>query len=248
MQYYNNNKIQYILNFINSNSTLLQFIYSDTLKERLTISSHIKIVLNNIFSSSFIEKQLLNNNIKYYKINDITELKECNFDDCEYVLVLSNFDFAIVHNLDDSFINLFESKVKNNLGLLFAGQSINIPDINIEGPEVLRVEGLNKFLNSCIIFGSISDIKKYITLIDEVNYANLNFLVDTSKPIRFQLLNRFVLNYNISDIYFDKNMDYNNIDCSNDLFTTIIDGEQEIIELDNVRKISNKYSLNMKLL
>ena len=136
MQYLNNNKIQRILSFPDEWYISLNTLYKSELKKEFDIDKRIKIILvkENNAKNKFVEQQLINNNIFY----TTTEIKDLvNVIDkvqSKYILLLFEGDFIITENLDKSFIEDFENRFKdtNNLKVLFGGQSINIPEINIE--------------------------------------------------------------------------------------------------------------------
>ena len=254
MKYLNNNKNQFILSFPDDWYISLNVLYKSELKRQFDIDKRIKIILitEDLNRTKFVEQQLKNNNIIYYKtsIEDLIDviLKI----QTKYILLLFEGDFIITDNLNNNFIKLFEDKFNKltNLKMLFAGQSINTPEINIENSDYLKNPGINKYLNSNIIFGNRIDVLKYFQIFKEI--INQSLVSFSDEPLEYnafiQLLNRFIFISSLIPVNCNKDLDYNNIDSNNDLFTTILEGEQDVIEKDGIRYINYNYVSNERLM
>jgi len=254
MQYLNNNKIQRILSFPDEWYISLNTLYKSELKREFDIDKRIKIILvkENNSKNKFVEQQLINNNIFYIKtpINDLFNVLDKV--QSKYVLVMFEGDFIISDNLDKSFIDDFENRFKdtNNLKILFAGQSINIPEINIENSDNLKNPGINKYLNGNLIFGDRIEILKYFQIFKEIVNNKIDQFSKEPLPynIYLQLLHRFIFVGEFIPITINKDLDYKNIDYSNNFFTTILENEQDVVENDGIRYVKYNYTYNERLI
>ncbi len=254
MQYLNNNKIQRILSFPDEWYISLNTLYKSELKKEFDIDKRIKIILveENNSKNKFIEQQLINNNVFYIKtpINDLVNVIDKV--QSKYILLLFEGDFIITDNLDKSFINDFENIFRdaNNLKVLFAGQSINIPEINIENSSNLKNPGINKYLNGNLIFGDRIEILKYFQIFKEIVNNDLAQFSEERLPynIYLQLLHRFIFITDFINVNLNKNLNYKNIDYNNNFFTTILEDEQDIVENDGIRYVKYNYTYNERLI
>lgn len=254
MQYLNNNKIQRILSFPDEWYISLNTLYKSELKREFDIDKRIKIILikENNSKNKFVEQQLINNNIFY----TTTEIKDLvNVIDkvqSKYILLLFEGDFIITDNLDKSFIDGFENIFKdtNNLKVLFAGQSINIPEINIENSDNLKNPGINKYLNGNLIFGDRIEVLKYFQIFKEIVNNDLAQFSEEPLPynIYLQLLHRFIFIGGFIPVNLNKDLNYKNIDYNNNFFTTILEDEQDIVENDGIRYVKYNYTYNERLI
>ena len=254
MQYLNNNKIQRILSFPDEWYISLNTLYKSELKREFDIDKRIKIILvkENNSKNKFVEQQLINNNIFYVKtpINDLVNV--IYKVQSKYVLVMFEGDFIITENLDKSFIDDFENRFKdtNNLKILFAGQSINIPEINIENSDNLKNPGINKYLNGNLIFGDRIEVLKYFQIFKEIINNDLAQFSEEPLPynVYLQLLHRFIFIGGFIPVNLNKDLNYKNIDYNNKFFTTILEDEQDIVENDGIRYVKYNYTYNERLI
>lgn len=255
MQYLTNNKIQRILSFPDEWYISLNTLYQSELKRRFDIDKRIKIILVNENKSKikFIEQQLTKNKISYDKTSITNLIDKLNSTQSKYVLLLFEGDFIITDNLNETFLNQFESIFSRdcaNLKLLFAGQSINIPDINLENANMLKNPGINKYLNGNLIFGNRIDLIKYFNLFKEIVNQKIDDFSDEPLPynLYLQLLHRFIFLGRFVQINLDKELDYKNIDYNNKFFTTILEAEQDVIEKEGIRYVKYNYLSNERLI
>ena len=255
MQYLNNNKIQRILSFPDEWYISLNTLYKSELKRRFDIDNRIKIILvkENNSKTKFIEQQLLNNKVSYNKISITNLIDELQKTQSKYILLLFEGDFIITDNLNETFLNEFENLFKRdsaNLKILFAGQSINIPEINLENSDLLKNPGINKYLNGNLIFGNRIDLLKYFNLFKEIVNRKIDDFSDEPIPynLYLQLLHRFIFLGEFVQTNLDKELNYKNIDYDNKFFTTILEAEQDVIEKDGIRYVKYNYMCNERLI
>ncbi len=209
--FYNGNK-QYILSFPKP------FITQLFPKIDVKVSEKISIFYRSRNSFNFHQMQNINCNKWVFNNNALVD--SIYYSNTEYTLILNGYDSVILQDLDEEFIDKFNELTKDkDKKIIIAGSDIPLTnemsfDFEIGG-------GISNYFNYCIIFGLTKDV---IPFIQRVHNYKLNEIKRDIKQVQ-----EFANIYNMAIL---ENNYRNNIDCNNNLFTTIFEKYHSIIEWD----------------
>lgn len=171
----------YILHFPGSGLDTFQYILDENLNREIIISDNLSIIsemnkkcwdssplkqqceLNNIkiYNSAIEEAQWNNTKKIQYILKDLQKIKT------DYVLILDGRDVSIVNNLDDNFIQKFESF---NYPIIYNGTPAAYPEVPIESiQEIMKIKGKQKFLNAGVCIGKKDALINFYSEAQKIN-------------------------------------------------------------------------------
>lgn len=171
MTYFNNKNEQYILNFPEKLDFNLTYFFIDDITRNIKIDKNITVITTINDSSSIFLNQCNLNSIPVIITTEENINKELKKVNSLYTLIVKH-DSLLLKDLTDEFIQKF---LNLNEPFIFAGSPFQIPDKNIENYSILMIKGLNKYINSGLLFGSTLEIVKLYNILDNFDRSITNF-------------------------------------------------------------------------
>ena len=222
MNYYNDNKIQYVLSFPELDYIDLNILFKEELNRKIKISSDIAIISTITTYNSFFLNQCKNNNIEIIQTKQSNIYEAIKRIEKKYVLIIKDKDALIVNDIENDFLKEFNSL---NMPFLFAGMEFPLPSNDLEGYRNTFIKGKYKNVNGMLMFGKTSDILKFYESIIDNERIEDSFIEEQIK------IRKSLINYRKDFISY--------IDSQANLFSTITKINTIIKEKDNNRYIVN---------
>lgn len=174
----------YVLHFPGTGLEIGQSIVDENLDRSIVISdklSIISIMNRQCWDSSPVRMQCEHNSIPLYntaisethwsntlKISHI--LKSLELVNTQYVLIVDGRDVTFVNDLDNKFIQTFESF---NCPIIYNGTPVAYPEVAIEPlHEILSHKGKQKFLNAGVCIGDRKALIEFYTVAYQIHLNN----------------------------------------------------------------------------
>lgn len=171
MTYFNNKNEQYILNFPEKLDFNLTYFFIDEISRNVKIDTSITVITTINDSSSIFLNQCNLNSIPVIITTEENINKELKKVNSLYTLIVKH-DSLLLKDLNNEFIQKFLNLKEP---FIFASSPLQIPDKNIENYSILMIKGLNKYINSGLLFGLTSEIVKLYNILDNFDRSNTNF-------------------------------------------------------------------------